>query len=159
MYSKNDYRYYLEKRIRDDYIAHERSHKYIKKIGDRYFYTTEELTAYMNGVARTMGRDQERGRKRTAQERIRVDQNRGKNRTAQLKGSPEYKQELSYNSKKNDFPKPNSSKTNKTTKKTTKKTKNAKKVIDLIRKKYGLYRTTPKGKKLKGGGNIYVSHS
>lgn len=48
MYSKNDYRYYLERRLDSDYLAHERSHKYIKKIGDRYFYTQQELAAFLN---------------------------------------------------------------------------------------------------------------
>ena len=42
---------------------------------------------------------------------------------------------------------------------TTKKKKSKKNKLSSIRKKYGLYREKPKGKKLKGGGNIYVSHS
>ena len=50
MYSKNDYRYYLENRLMhsEDYLIHGRSHKYIKKIGNRYFYSQHELAAFLN---------------------------------------------------------------------------------------------------------------
>lgn len=57
MYSKNDYRYYLENQLihSDDFLDyygvdslyHARSHKYIKKIGKRYFYTQKELEAFL----------------------------------------------------------------------------------------------------------------
>lgn len=62
MYSKNDYQYYLENQLThsDDFLAHygvnnylihERSHKYIKKIGNRYFYTQAEIEAYLKKKA------------------------------------------------------------------------------------------------------------
>lgn len=230
MYSRNDYRYYLERRLNSDYLAHERSHKYIKKIGDRYFYTQQELAAFLNkdrpqnnasnmgsGLLRgisnpmlgnsTIEREQQRGMKRTKEHQVRelnrigdhynreldvvkkeahgskssvsrstierntkeanergkkqtakinseraikAEQSRGRARTEQTKGSPEYNAEKAYNSKTNAFPK--------STNQTTKKKKSLKAKIKGVRKKYGLYRETPKGKKLSGGGNIYVSH-
>ena len=78
---------------------------------------------------------QDRGKKRTAkinaQKTISAEQAKGKSRTAQIK-----------NVKTTD----------------TKKKKTVKSKISGVRKKYGLYRETPKGKKLKGSRNIYVSY-
>lgn len=100
MYSKNDYRYYLENQLAhsDDFLAHYgvkgmkwKNHKKTSNIEVNHFDTKEEAQQYIN----------------------------------------------SQRKKKTPI----------------------KKRISNIRKKYGLYREKPKGKKLKGGGNIYVSHS
>lgn len=89
MYGKNDYRYYLENRLihSDDYLAHERSHKYIKKIGKRYFYTQQELAAFLNkdrsNNASDMTTGVTRGIRNTlfGNSTIREAQNRGMKRT------------------------------------------------------------------------------
>lgn len=168
MYSKNDYRYYLENQLTysDDFLAHYgvkgMKWKQHKKTQDSMVYNSfrgadlGEAIAKSSRpksyfIARNNLRDaQERGKRRTIREHVSVEQERGKKRTAQFKGkSPEYLRELESNSKKNNFPKSNNS---------TKKKKTLKQKANDLRKKYGLYREKPKGKKLKGGGNIYVSH-
>lgn len=177
MYSKNDYRYYLENQLihSDDFLVHYgvkgmkwKNHKTIDvapgsypnlskytldgKIKREWYDNPSAYEEKAKNIRSSIENQQRSGMKRTAQERIRQEQERGKKRTAQIKarqsGSSEYKNEVAYNSKTNK------SKNSGTSKPTKKKSK-----ISNLRKKYGLYRTTPKGKKLKGGGNIYVSHS
>ena len=79
----------------------------------------------------------DQGKKQTAriksQQAIKAAQERGQTRTEQVKSS----QKAMTESRK----------------------KTVRSRVNNLRKKYGLYRETPKGKKLKGGGNIYVSHN
>lgn len=173
MYSKNDYRYYLENQLirSDDYLAHYgvkgMKWKQHKAKGDpERVGTNVAIGAYGTNVDGRVAllkyrqnnsviNAQNRGIKQTkrirSQQTIKAEQSRGRARTAKIKGSSEYKEESSYNSKKNNFPKSTVSE--------SKKKKTLKQKAAGIRKKYGLYREKPKGKKLSGGGNIYVSHN
>ena len=168
MYSKNDYRYYLENQLTysDDYLAHYgvkgmkwKQHQRSKLIDPRLRKLNQEW--YNTQIDQERGKqrtsdqyqkyirqEQNRGYKRTVREHIKVEQEKGKKRTAQLKSSPEYKKESSYNSKKNNFPKSTVSE--------PKKKKTLKQKAAGLRKKYGLYREKPKGKSI--GGGITVSH-
>lgn len=140
MYSKNDYRYYLENQLihSDDYLAHY-GVKGMKWKNHKKQVNADDLAL-----------DVSYGASNAALIAYKV-KDKVKDKPKQ-KGSSEYNQEVSYNSKKNNFPKS-------TVSSTKKKKTPIKKRISNIRKKYGLYREKPKGKKLKGGGNIYVSHS
>ena len=131
MYSKNDYRYYLENQLihSDDYLAHYgvkgMKWKQHKVDGER-IGTNISIGAYETAI-------------------------QGKTTMYNHKnGSSEYRQESTYNTKKNNFPKSTVSQ--------PKKKKSVRQKVTSLRKKYGLYREKPKGKKLKGGGNVYVTH-
>jgi len=129
MYSKNDYRYYLENQLvhSNDFLVHYgvkgmkwKQHKAAPALNNAVFNNPEAV--------KTVLAEQDRGKARTYQEKTR---------------------EL----------RPANSKPVTTKQSTPKKKKSIREKAAGLRKKYGLYRTTPKGKKLKGGGNIYVSHS
>lgn len=165
MYSKNDYRYYLEARLThsDNYLAHYgvkgmkwKKHQRSKPIDPDYrllnreWYNTQidqergkQRTS--DEAQRYIRQDQNRGLRRTAKEHIKTDQAHGKKRTEQFKGkSSEYLREVESNSKKNNFPKAN----------TKKKKKSNRKPFTIE----SLRRVKPKGKNLKGS-NIYVTHN
>lgn len=162
MYSKNDYRYYLEKQLvhSEDFLAHYgvKGMKWHKKkegyTDDRY---NHEVTVNGKDTFTTYGQLQKKQDMRADRKQLhqhvnetnpyKIDRNKsiGSNvksniRVAkdrkQLKAIADKKVERYYNHKSSE-----------------KKSR-----IANIRKKYGLYRSKPKGKKLSGGGNIYVSH-
>ena len=143
MYSKNDYRYYLENQLvhSDDFLAHYgvkgmkwKQHKKSNLDINNDVIVPDKIERDKivrdkivrdTGVSKPIRLDQERGKKRTIKEKTRrtinADQDRGRKRTAQLsKKSTEYLTELEYNSKKNNFPK---STVNTTPKKKKKKLK------------------------------------
>ena len=144
MYSKNDYRYYLENQLTysDDFLAHYgvkgmkwKQHKFgfnDPKINRAYMINLKKKEISL----RNANEANDRGKKQTAriksQQAIKAAQERGQTRTEQVKSSQ------------------------KNTTESRKKTVRSR--VNNLRKKYGLYREKPKGKKLKGGGNIYVSH-
>lgn len=138
MYSKNDYRYYLENRLihSDDYLAHYgvKGMKWKQhKNGPIEFDTIKSFNN--DGTSKTIGGRMYYGK----------NKNGGYDKSVGV--YKEGKKITAYTMKK-DY-----------TLDLSKKKKSKKNRLSNLRKKYGLYRTTPKGKKLKGGGNIYVSHS
>ena len=158
MYSKNDYRYYLENQLihSDDYLAH-----YGVK-GMKWKQHKKQYDVYsINGR-----RDYSGYNYREAGIESRTNPNKylsvgsrkydsGK-KTVDIYTGPS-KKERSI--KKGRISIDTGSEGSHISIDTTKKKKSKKNKVTSLRKKYGLYRTTPKGKKLKGGGNIYVSHS
>lgn len=157
MYSKNDYRYYLENQLirSDDYLAHYgvkgmkwKQHKKTTMPVDFTTMRGADLTTSIAGRARPqsyfINRNnrldaQKRGKKLTArvesQQTMKADQDHGRKRTESINGASDYQNKRTV---------------------TPKKKKSIKGHIASIRKKYGLYREKPKGKSI--GGGITVSH-
>lgn len=169
MYSKNDYRYYLENQLAhsDDFLAHYgvkgmKWKQHLKSKYDVYSIKGHQGIAGGNIPSENVyGYDyKEAG----------IESKKNPNKYVSI-GSKKYD-----NGKKSIDLYTGPSKKERSIKKgrvsidtgsegshisidTTKKKKSKKNKLSSIRKKYGLYREKPKGKKLKGGGNIYVSHS
>ena len=172
MYSKNDYRYYLEDQLMhsDDYLAHygvkgmKWKQHLKKKFNDNYdvYSISGKHNVYggLNGQTKTgTVKYKERGiESKNAYKYIAVGSHKysdGRS-TKDLYFSPT-KKERSI--KKGRVSIDTGEEGSHISIDTTKKKKSKKNKLSNLRKKYGLYRDTPKGQKLKGGGNIYVSHS
>lgn len=165
MYSKNDYRYYLENQLihSDDYLAHYgvkgmkwKNHKKVTLENRVDPYTgRKDYRIDFNkhdGWSDGIGIHYDPG-KVTGKRSISVYDT---TRTKWDKKNDDYVYEKK---KKGRITKERAEDGLSYTLDLSKKKKSKKNKLSSIRKKYGLYRTTPKGKKLKGGGNIYVSHS
>lgn len=159
MYSKNDYRYYLENQLirSDDHLAHYgvkgmkwKQHKKTTEPVDFTIMRGTDLTTSIAGRARpqsyfiarnNMLDAQTKGKRLTAktkaQPTIKADQDRGRKRTESLKKTVDY----DYKDTRTVTPK---------------KRKTLKGRVANIRRKYGLYREKPKGKSI--GGGITVTH-
>lgn len=172
MYGKNDYRYYLENQLAhsDDYLAHygvkgmKWKQHLKKKFNDNYdvYKISGEHDVYggRNGQTK-MGtvKYKERGiESKNAYKYVSVGSHKYSNgkSTRDLYFSPTKKE---HNIKKGRLTINTGEEGSYVSIDTTKRKKSKKNKVSSLRKKYGLYRTTPKGKKLKGGGNIYVSHN
>ena len=164
MYSKNDYRYYLENRLihSDDYLAHYgvKGMKWKQHVRNKF---NENYSVYnMSGRHEYGGHTydwKERGiesrknpNKYLSVGSVNVD---GKKSVDIYTGPSKKERDI----KKGRVGIYTGSEGSHISIDTTKKKKSKKNKLSSLRKKYGLYRTTPKGKKLKGGGNVYVSHS
>ena len=167
MYSKNDYRYYLENQLMhsDDYLAHYgvkgmkwKQHKVGVKINEPWENGSKR--SYIEFNKQSLGPNAPKGAYYS--DKIGIITNKKKKTVSAFNTTNQkyFKDDEKYTKKKrgrltSEYAEDGSTHTLDL----SKKKKRKKNKVSSLRKKYGLYRETPKGQKLKGGGNIYVSHS
>lgn len=170
MYSKNDYRFYLENQLihSDDFLAHYgvKGMKWKKHLKSRYDvyeknYTDTEYWRGQENIKNGVSYDGKMiaiDNKKHPNRYVEVHKKKyadGKTATDINFGATKKERDINIGKRVNVYTTSEGSQLHIDT---TKKKKSKKNKLSNLRKKYGLYRTTPKGQKLKGSKNIYVSH-